>query len=247
MSMTVLDMVQDILNDMDSDEVNSITDTLESIQVAQIIKTTYFEILSHGEWPHLRDLLRLSFIGSATQPTHFKIPDDVQELEWIKYNTKKLSDTKDRYTDIDFLDPSDFMTLLNQRNSSDANIVQVQENNVTLLILNNKAPQYWTSFDDSTIIFDSFDSDLGATMLAASTQAYATREPVFTIADTFTPDLPSKVFPFLLSEAKSVAFNALKGPNAKEEQRARRQKARLSHDRWRTAGSITFPHYGRKK
>ena len=39
--MTLLAMVQDILNDMDGDEVNSISDTVEAEQVAQIIKTTY--------------------------------------------------------------------------------------------------------------------------------------------------------------------------------------------------------------
>jgi hypothetical protein len=44
--MTLLEMTQDILSDMDSDEVNSINDSVESLQVAQIIKTTYFNIVN---------------------------------------------------------------------------------------------------------------------------------------------------------------------------------------------------------
>jgi hypothetical protein len=36
--MTVLDMVQDIMSDMNSDNVNDINDTPESLRVAQIIK-----------------------------------------------------------------------------------------------------------------------------------------------------------------------------------------------------------------
>ena len=40
--MTVLEMTQDILSDMNSDEVNTINGSLEATQVAQIIKTTYF-------------------------------------------------------------------------------------------------------------------------------------------------------------------------------------------------------------
>jgi len=43
--MTVLEIVQDILNDIDGDEVNSIDDTLESEQVAQIVKSTYDAII----------------------------------------------------------------------------------------------------------------------------------------------------------------------------------------------------------
>jgi hypothetical protein len=38
--MTLLEIVQDILSDMDSDEVNSINDSVESLQLAQMIKST---------------------------------------------------------------------------------------------------------------------------------------------------------------------------------------------------------------
>ena len=58
--LTVLAMVQDILSDMNSDEVNSINDTIEAQQVAQIINTTYFEIISSRDWPHLETLFQFN-------------------------------------------------------------------------------------------------------------------------------------------------------------------------------------------
>jgi len=48
--LTVLDMVQDVLSDMDSDEVSSIDDTVEAMQVAQIIKTAFYEVINDGDW-----------------------------------------------------------------------------------------------------------------------------------------------------------------------------------------------------
>ena len=54
MKMNLLEITQDILNDMDGDEVNSIDDTFESAQIAQIIKSTYYAIISNRNWPHTR-------------------------------------------------------------------------------------------------------------------------------------------------------------------------------------------------
>ena len=61
--LTLLEIVQDIMNDMDSDEVNSISDTEESSQIAQIVKTTYFEILGRRDWPHLSKFTNLNSIS----------------------------------------------------------------------------------------------------------------------------------------------------------------------------------------
>ena len=49
MKLTLLEMVQDILSSMDSDEVNSITDSTEALQVARIIRDSYIEITDRLE------------------------------------------------------------------------------------------------------------------------------------------------------------------------------------------------------
>jgi hypothetical protein len=71
MKKTLLEMTQDILNDMDSDEVNSISDTVEAQQVANIIKTCYNEMISNRDWPHLRKLVQLDSLQTLRSPTTY--------------------------------------------------------------------------------------------------------------------------------------------------------------------------------
>lgn len=247
--MTVLEMTQDILSDMDSDEVNSISDTIEAQQVAQILKTTYNEIIDgHDNWPHLNTLVQLEASGDNTKPTHMRMPTNLQHLNWIKYNKRKSGDTKDKYSNVCYMTPFDFMSYINQRNSADSTVTSVTDfSSVTLLIRNDHHPTYWTSFDDEYIVCDAHYSTLDDTLQTVKTQAEGPRDAVFTISDTFIPDLPAKAFSYLLAEAKSVAFNALKqSANAKEEQRSKRQRYRLSLRKWRHDNGAASAGFGRK-
>ena len=246
--LTVLDMTQDILSDMDSDNVNSINDTEEAMQVAQILETTYYEILNTREWPHLNGLITLIPSGDNLKPTHMMIPEDVARIEWIKYNKADADDTYDKYDAVTWMEPEEFLEYLNTRKSSDDNIIEVDHTaNITFNILNDRAPSYWTSFDDEYVIFDAYDSDVDSTLQASKLQSWGNREPTFSKTDSFIPDLPAKAFPYLLSEAKSVAFNTLKqSANPKEEQRSRRQRIWLARNSWKQDGKMSFPDYGRK-
>ena len=90
--LTLLDLTQDILSDMSSDEVNSIDDTVESLQVAGIIKSTYFNIIDGRDWPHLYQMFVLEASGDSNKPTHMRLPDNIIEIEWLKYNTRSVAD-----------------------------------------------------------------------------------------------------------------------------------------------------------
>lgn len=245
---TLLEIVVDILNDMDSDLVDSITDTEEAYQVAQIVKTTYEEIINDRYWPHLSTLTTLTASGDATKPTHMTINDDIQAVEWLKYNKRTSTDTKDKYVDVEYKEPKEFVELLNARNSSSTNTDSiVDDSGVILFILTDIAPSFYTSFDDSTLVFDAYDSGVDSTLQGSKTQAQVYKEVVFTLSDSFVPDLPAKAFPYLQAEAKSVTFNALRqASNQKEEQRSRRQRTWLAREKWRNNGFTKTPDYGRK-
>lgn len=85
MRFTLLDMTQNILSALGSDEVNSISDTTEAMQVAQIIKNKYYDIVSRGELPEHFELFQLDPPLDSTNPVLMYIPDGISKLEYLKY------------------------------------------------------------------------------------------------------------------------------------------------------------------
>jgi hypothetical protein len=245
--MNLLAMTQDILSDMDSDDVNSINDSVEALQVAQIIKTTYYNIIDGKNYAFLYELFKLTASGTDTRPTHMRLPDDIIDLKFIKYNNKKTAIAKDLFQSIEYKLPEDFMDILDARDSTATNIYKVTDTTgITLNILNDKCPQYFTSFDDENIVMDSYLSALDTTLQNSKTQCHGKRSVAFTMSDTFTPDLPVQMFTYLLNEAKSACFLTLKQmANQKAEQISITQRRRMSQDAWKIAKGIRYPNYGR--
>ncbi|MCK4501202.1 hypothetical protein KAU11_11945 [Candidatus Babeliales bacterium] len=245
----LLDIVQDILNDMDSDYVNSISDTEEALQVAQIVKTTYYEMMSRRDWNHLSKIGLLENVSDSARPNYLKVPSDVGAIGFIMYNRRKDGDTRKYWTEMKYLYPDEFILKLMNRNSDDAGITQVVDfDGVSLSIKNDTPPTYYTSFDDEYAVFDSYNSALETNLQQSMTQCHGAIEPTFSLLDTFIPDFPAKIFPGYLAEAKSTCFNALKqSANQKEEQKSRRQRRKMSRDMRRNeGGGIVYPNYGRK-
>lgn len=246
--LTLLEIVQDILNDLDSDEVNSINDTIEAQQVAQIVKTTFNNIIDGRNWPHLKQLFQLDASGTSAKPVYMKLPDNIIDVEWVKYNTRTTTDTKDKYTQITYKTPEEFLDIVEKRDSAASNVdVITDDSGASVNIFTDAAPVYFTSFDDEYLVFDAYDSGIDTTLQNSKSQCFGKRVPTFTISDSFVPDLPTQMFSYLLNEAKSTAFLVLKqSPNAKAEQHSVTQRRRMSQEAWRIKNGITYPHYGRK-
>jgi hypothetical protein len=79
MKLSLLDIVQDILNEMDGDTVNSIDDTVEAQQVAQIVKTTYLEMMANRNWPHLQTGFSCTSFTDTSYPTSLALPENIKE------------------------------------------------------------------------------------------------------------------------------------------------------------------------
>lgn len=246
--MTLLEIVQDILNDMDSDPVNSINDTVEALQIAQTVKSTYNNIIDGKTWPWLFELFQFEGLSDVTKPNYLKIPDTIVSVDIIKYNVRSSTDTKDKFVDLIYKNNDDFLDLINQRNSSLTTISVITDfSGISLNILNNKAPQYFTSFDDQYIILDSYNKLVDTTVQTSKNTGKGRRNVIFTLSDSFIPDLPVQMFSYLLNEAKSTSFiNYKQIQNAKAEQNSISQRRRMSKDAWKLQKGIVFPNYGRK-
>lgn len=255
-AMTYKEMVVDILNDLDSDPLfdnsplEDIASTEESRQIVQIIKTTYFNIIDGRDnfWPHLYKLFQLTATGAST-PTHMTIPTNAMDFSYIKYNVRTTTDTRDKFKDIIYLDPKEFMDKVDARDDSATEVTQVTDpTGIYINVYNDRAPQYWTSFDDKTVVFDAYDSVVDTSnMVAVKTQCRGKIYPTVTEEDTFVFDLPVDSFSYLLAEAKSVAFLVLKqAANPKAEQQANTQRRRLSREAGKVERENIYPDFGRK-
>ena len=240
MKKTLLELVQSILSDMDSEPVNSISDSIEAEQIASVIEDTYFNFISARDIPEHRQLIKITSLSDNTKPTHFKYVG--KEIYWLRYNIDETTGTN--YREVKFIEPGDFVT----RNVDTSNtlIVPDVQAGTDLIIRNDRMPSFYTSFDDEHIVMDSYKSSVETTLQNSKTQAYGVVYPSFTISDTFTPDLDDTLFPYLLAESKSVAFSLFKsGSDPKVEQAARRLKSYVQNDMFRTKKENVRNKYGR--
>ena len=85
MQLTLLDYVQAILSSMGSDQVNSISDTPESVQVAECVRQTYINMLGRYEMPEHVQLVQLTASGNDSLPTLMYRPEAVTRIEELWY------------------------------------------------------------------------------------------------------------------------------------------------------------------
>ncbi len=248
MKKTLLQIVQDTLNEMDSDTVNDIDDTVESQQVAQIAQGCYYEMLGNRNWPHTRKILQLEASGDLDKPNYMKLPENLKELVFFKYETQKVDETKIVLTDVKYKHPDEFLEYISSRNSDNDNVQVVEDfQGPKLLIFNDTAPQYYTSFDDTYLVTDAYDSAVDDTLKQAKSQIVAYIIPTWTQSNSFVPDLPIDAFPAFIEEVKSTAFFTIKQMvNQKAEQKTTRQNRWLSRKSWRAHGGVRYEDYGRK-
>jgi hypothetical protein len=247
MKKTLLEIVDDILNDLDSDTITTIGDTVESTQVANIVAQTYFDLISDRVIPEHFELFRLTALVDATRPNYMALPDEVAKVVKIEYNKSQTGEQE--YREIYWREPMDFIRDTSTRDSSSATVDTVPDFNSSteLLIDNSKMPNFWTSFDNKHVVMDSYDSAIDTQWLvAAKSRGFGQLIPTVTISDSFTFDFESKYFPYLIAEAKSRSFSILhKTLDQKVEQVARRHKSYIQKEKHRIETPNKRATYGR--
>ncbi len=245
---------------MDSDEVNSINDTVESQQVVTIIKTVYDDIISRGDLDTNKVLFNLDASGDSTKPVLMTKPENIDRINWIKYNKIQDGETDPSWGEVQYVPLERFIEmsymLLPSESTVDTFTYTSDHGSFTFVYRNDTGPSYYTSIDDNVLIFDAFDEDVDSTLQSSKTLCYGTQKTDFTESDSFVPNLQPQQFALLLNEAKSLAWTELKQiANPKAEKTARRNWVHLGKTRQSVpSGSFgtaahpfsKLPNYGRK-
>ncbi|QDP53384.1 MAG: hypothetical protein Unbinned6805contig1000_46 [Prokaryotic dsDNA virus sp.] len=250
MKSTLLKLAQDISSSMDGDEFGSISDTFESEQIVTVLRTVYRDIVSNRNWPHLKKSVTLESYGDLALPTHVRIKENTTELVLLNYNKQKADSSRLEYIPLRWQDNDVFLRRLNGNNSDSESFDIIQDpTGIQLIIRNDAPPTYYTSFDDETIVCDSYDKAVDSTLVGSKFQAVAYLAPNdWRDEDDFVVDLPDEAFSAYYNEAKSLAFIELRQQgHALAAQQANRQQRWLARKAWRVEGGVKYPDYGRKK
>ncbi|KKL69856.1 hypothetical protein LCGC14_2110740 [marine sediment metagenome] len=248
---TVLEIVQQILSDADGDNVNSISDTVESLQCADMLKDVFSQIVT-GYDLHLHDTLQKLTATSSSTPTVMERPEGFYDIQWIKYDIKTTSGGDQKYQNIPYVTPAEFMDRTVRRTLSDS-IVEAQtlpDSGHITLIRNDKAPSYFTVLDGyDDLVFDSYDSNLETNLQNSKSLAYGNALPTLTLTDGAVPNLPQNLMVLLRREVRAVYFDLYKDGTTREVDRTRRRAETTAQRHRRTirnADNKTGPDYGRK-
>ena len=249
MKYTLLDLTQSVLSSMDSDEINSINDTVESQQVVEIIKTVYDDIISRGDLTTNKTLFNLAPSADLTKPTLMYKPQNIDKIHWLKYDCRLNGETAPAWAEMSYLPTETFIEFTHSYNPDETDVdtfnILVDGFVLTFTYKNNTAPKYYTTFNDNTVLFDAYDSAIDSTLQSIKSLGYGTKATEFVKTDEFVPNLQPQQFALLLNEAKSLAWVELKQTqHAKAEQSARRNWIHLQKTRKNVPSDSKFSNAG---
>lgn len=245
--MTLLGMVQDIMSDMNSFNVNNIHEHQESRQIVDIIESTFYTITTYRYWPAHHRTIRLEGAphGVSLLPPVLVVPEKIIDLTDLYYDGRKLKYESNE----NFLQYSMHLSA-----SGGDNVEEYDLEGTPLAFMNNRNPSMFTIMNKGTgvdmtmyVITDACNTSESDTLLQSKSLALGQIAPEFKKENTFVPELPNEAFPYFLAEAKARAFLAIKGvENPAAMADARRLKSRLAVEKGVVQSKDNYPDYGRK-
>lgn len=247
---TLIDVVQDILADADGDNVNSISDTIESDQCARVVRDTYRHIVDTYDLDTVEKLVKLDATTTST-PTVMTRPEEVHSIEWVKYDVKESAGGDPEFQDMSYVDPKTFMDRQSMLNASASNVSTqtLSDSGHVLPIYTDRAPSCFTFLEGyNNFVFDAYDSDLETNLQQSKSLAYVSEKPLLALADATEIDLPEHLLSLLRNEARAFYFDIYKeGATAMVDRRRRESNVRAQRYAHLTEGiTHTGPSYGRK-
>lgn len=217
-----LKLVQRIMSAIDADNISTLGETPEAIQVQEIMERVMEEILWERNWPFL---LRLSNLDTTAVLNEMRLGQTVLSIDWIRYNDKNIL-----YASIEFM-----TELLDGRDTSASNI---DINGA----FNDRDPLYWTTIDDETIIFDAYNTSLQSSL----SKARVYEMPAIPDEDDKILAVPERMFQWIQLRMLELAFGEMISDSVESEKNRRRAKRSLMNlRRWAKRHNKKETTYGK--
>ena len=191
--LTLLKVVQNYLDYVDGFQVDSIADSEEAQQAASIAEHVFYRLIDKN-----RDTPSRMYVGSLDasldvgKPCLLKIPEAVNRIHnsEISYNVSTSEGVL--WQTVKLIAPEEFLKVVSV--SSDADNTEVMEvNGIPFVILNDRFPMYCCTFDDETLVFDSYHKDYDDTLQESKSRVIGTQSVVFLQSDDFVIPLPDRM------------------------------------------------------
>lgn len=247
MNKTLLDTVQRVLDKLNLDLVNNINDTEDSYLVAREAETTFYDFITRADWPDTIDLVKATSASDTSKPTELVLEQEIHYIDSLMYDISKSGDKDKVIRKIQWLDPQDFLEKVYSRNTSNNNVIEVLYKDTPVFIYNDTMPNYYTSFDNKTLILDSYDSEEEDTLIGSKTICRGKIVPTWQNTNDFVIPIQDSLYPTylaMLASACSIYMNTQ--VNQEDERRQARGMSRMRREAIRTELEY-FPkfRYGR--
>lgn len=194
MKLSLLVLVQDMLAAIEAEEVTDVGETTEAGMCVQIANRCFEQVITSFRWRHTRRYAQLTATAAFNE---LAPPDGCIALDpyHVYYGSQRIL----------YYRPEDFMQITILRTGSNI----ISSNNIN--IYNDRAPIYFTSDDDQTLVFDALDSPTSG-LDATKSLALGYFHPTARLganADVFA--LPAQIFPAFEQLCIANAIGELKG------------------------------------
>ncbi len=235
MSRTVLSYVQTCLSVMDSDNVDDINDTVESLQVANALEQVYYETMNRQDWPHLNKALTLTAAADVNNPTQFAIGNDVKLINELIYNVSEAMPAEYVRRELHWLPFKDFLERFSSgEGDTDKQLITVGSG-VQFYVSLNQWPHYWTTIDDTLVVMDGVNQTYESTLTSTKLTGTGIVLPAFAITNVFEVPVPKHMESLIQAELNRECFHYFKQTESvPDERKAQRQLAQARRNGSRT-------------
>jgi len=247
---SILQLVQQLGEGIGSDEIDTLNETIEASEIATILEQVVSEVISRKRWEFISDRVRQldARAGGSTQLNTLSIPSDVTKINCLRYrDTNNLTVTS--FLDVMYMQPCEFITHVQARDSADANITAIaNEDGVLINVLTDNAPTRWTSFDEENITFDAYDASLGTGNLIADSVIIADIIPAIDFTDPdATLKVPERMETLIFNEALVTCnYRLRQTADPRADRVARRQHIALKEHAAITNNDFKEANHGRR-